>query len=94
MLWMHIITWDPDKRDEVIKRAQAEAALKVPEGAKLIGFWNDLHGCRAFMLTDVAPAMVDAKFILEAGWPWHDLVKVECFPVMEFEEIMKLVPKV
>ena len=92
MLWMHIITWDPDKRDEVIKRAQTEAALKVPEGAKLIGFWNDLHGCRAFMLTD-APAL-DPKQILEASFAWGDLCRIEVVPVMGFEEIMKLVPKV
>ena len=92
MLYMHIITWEPAQRDAVEKRAQT-MGLKVAEGVKLIGFWNDLHGHRAFMLVDVDPAAVDAKHILEANRPWSDLCKTEMVPVMEFEEVMKFLPK-
>jgi hypothetical protein len=65
----------------------------MTEGVKLIGFWNDLHGHRAFMLVDVPPAAVDAKHILETSWAWNDLCKTETVPVMAFEEVMKLIPK-
>ena len=92
MLYMDIITWEPDQRDAVAKRAQT-MGLKMPEGVKLIGFWNDLHGHRAFMLVDMPPAAIDAKHILEAHWPWSDLCKTEVAPVMEFEEMMKLLPR-
>lgn len=92
MLWMHIITWEPAQRDAIIKRAQT-TEMKFAEGEKLIGFWNDLHGHRAFMLVDTPPAVVDAKHILEGSWPWSDLCKVEAVAVMEFEEMMKLLPK-
>jgi hypothetical protein len=92
MLYMHIITWEPPQRDAVVKRAQT-MGLKMPEGVKLIGFWNDLRGLRAFMLVDVPPAAVDEKHILEASWPWSDLCKMEVAPVMEFEEAMKLLPR-
>ena len=92
MLYMHIITWEPPQRDAVEKRAQT-MGLKVAEGVKLIGFWNDLHGNRAFMLVDTPPAAVDAKHILEASWAWSDLCKIEVVPVMELEEVMKLLPK-
>jgi hypothetical protein len=44
------------------------------------------------MLTD-APAL-DPKQILEASFAWGDLCRIEVVPVMGFEEIMKLVPKV
>jgi hypothetical protein len=92
MLYMHIITWEPAQRDAVVKRAQA-VGVKLEKGEKLIGFWNDLHGHRAFMLVDVPPAAVDAKHILEASWAWNDLCKTEVVPVMEFQEVMKLLPK-
>ncbi len=92
MLYMHIITWEPAQRDAVVKRAQT-MGLKMPESVKLIGFWNDLRGQRAFMLVDVPPAVVDAKHILESSWAWSDLCKTEVAPVMEFEEMMKLLPK-
>lgn len=92
MLYMHIITWEPAQRDAVAKRAQT-MGLKMAEGVKLIGFWNDLEGHRAFMLVDRSPAVVDAKHMLEASWAWSDLCKTEVVPVMEFEEMMKLLPK-
>jgi hypothetical protein len=92
MLYMHIITWEPAQRDAVVKRAQT-MGLKMAEGEKLIGFWNDLHGHRAFMLVDMPPAAVDEKHILESSWPWSDLCKTETVAVMAFEEVMKLLPK-
>ena len=89
MLNMHIITWEPAQRDEVIKRAQT-MGIKYSEGTKLIGFWIDLHGCRAFELTDGPPP--DPKGTFEASFAWNDLVKIEVVPVMEYEEVMKLLP--
>ena len=93
MLVMNIMTWEPDKRDEVLKRTQM--GVRVPEGVKMLGLWSDVSGCRAFFLIDATDkAAVDPKAILEGWWrPWGDLCKLERCWVIETEELMKLLPK-
>ena len=51
MLIMDIITWEPARAEDVIKRRVEE---KIPEGVKLIGEWVDIAGGRAFRVVDVA----------------------------------------
>ena len=87
MLFVAISTWEPEKRDEVDKRAAAMA--KIPEGIKLIGSWVDLGGCRDFEVFEVT----DPKAVIEACFAWNDLCKFEIVPIMETEEAVKLIPK-
>jgi len=91
MLYMTIITWEPAQRDAVIKRVQT-MGVKVPKGVKVLGMWADLSGHRVFQLTDWPP-VADPKIILEDNLAWTDLVKIESVPVMQVEEMMKLLPK-
>ncbi|MFQ6062820.1 MAG: DUF3303 domain-containing protein [Methanosarcinales archaeon] len=86
MLFMTIFTWEPDKRDEVVKRRATE---KVPERIKVIGEWVDLQGGRVFILSETA----DPKAVLAESFAWNDLGNIECVPVMEAEEVLKLLPK-
>jgi len=86
MLIMSIFTWEPDKREEVIKR---RAEWKCGEEVKLIGEWIDLAGGRAFILVDTD----DPKALLAEMSAWTDLGKLEKTPVMEAEEAMKLIAK-
>ena len=85
MLYMNILTWDPDKRDEVMKRAQTKGFAH--EGIKVLGTWGDLQGGRSFQLTE-EPA--DPKLSLKANFEWNDVLKIESVPVMEAEELLKI----
>ena len=86
MLFMDIWTWEPEKRDEMVKRA---AEWKCPTGMKELGYWVDLTGNRVFSLYEVE----DPAVLLEANNYWTDIAKCESVPVMEMEEVMKLMPK-
>ena len=77
-------TWKPENRDEVEKRA---AEWKCPEGIKEHGYWIDLTGNRLFFLYEVD----DPKVILAANEIWTDIAEVDSVPVMEMEEVMKLI---
>ena len=87
MLFISVFTWEPEKRDEVVKRRKTEKI--PPEGLKIIGEWADLGSNRVFRLFDVT----DPEVILAASFPWNDLGNVELVPVMETEEVLKLLPK-
>ena len=89
MLWMSIFTYEPEKRDEVIKR-RLEIGTGLPQGLKSIGQWTDLTGGRVFTLIEGAD---DPKLLLAAIMAWDDLGKFDNVPVMEVEEVLKLVPK-
>ena len=86
MLFMSIYTWEPEKGDEVVKRRATE---KIPEGIKMVGEWKDLGRGRVFRLFEA----VDPKVILAMSSAWEDLGKTEIVPVMETEEVLKLLPK-
>ncbi len=86
MLFMTIFTWDPERSDEVSKRRATE---KVTEGIRIVGEWVDLQGGRVFRLSETD----DPKAFLAESFAWSDLGWIESAPVMESEEVMKLLPK-
>lgn len=88
MLFMSIYTYEPKDREAVIKR-RAEKGLSAPQGMKIIGEWSYLGGGRVFELVEAS----DPRAMLGATASWADLGKIEIFPVMETEEVMKLLPK-
>jgi hypothetical protein len=83
---MVVLTWEPERTNEVVKR---RTERKHPEGLKVIGEWIDLAGGRVFCLIEAQ----DPKIILEATFAWTDLGKFECTPVMDVEDVLKLLPK-
>ena len=85
MLYMTIFTWEPDKRNEVIKRRSEKGGM-IPQGMKLLGEWTDISGGRVFRLVDLE----DPKAGLQAVLAWSDLGKIEMFPVIETEASMKI----
>ena len=86
MLIMDIITWEPARSEEIIKRRGEE---KIPEGIKVLGEWVDIAGGRAFRLVEVP----DPKLLFAMTSFWIGLAKKELVPVMEGEEMMKLMPR-
>ena len=83
MLFMDIWTWEPENRDEIIRRA---AEWKCPEGIVERGYWVDLTGGRAFYIYEVD----DPEVLVKANHQWNDIARCDSVPVMEGEEIMKL----
>ena len=88
MLFMSVYTYEPAQREEVTKR-RAEKGTMAPPGMKIIGEWSCLTGGRVFRLVEVD----DPRVMLGASAAWADLGKIETFPVMETEEVMKLLPR-
>ncbi|NOQ17987.1 MAG: DUF3303 domain-containing protein [Dehalococcoidales bacterium] len=83
---MTIYTYKPEKREAVIKRRAEKGAISPP-GMKIVGEWSDITGGRVFRLVEVD----DPRVMLGASAAWADLGKIESVPVMETEEVMKLV---
>ena len=88
MLFMTIYTYEPEKREAVIKR-RAEKGAMAPPGMKIVGEWSDITGGRVFRLVEVD----DPRVMLGASAAWADLGKIETVPVMQTEEVMKLLPR-
>ena len=89
MLFMAIATYEPEKRNEIIKRRQERGVIEPPKGAKLVSEWNVIGGGKVFRLIDIE----DPKAGFAAALAWSDLCKIEIIPVIETEEAMKLIPK-
>ncbi len=85
MLFMFIYTYEPEKRNEIIKR-RMERGTVVPQGVKVIGEWTDLGGHRGFMVSEAQ----DPKVVMTAVLGWSDLLRFEAVPLIETEEVMKL----
>ncbi len=87
MLYMVILTWAPEKRDEVVKRAQKIGMEH--EGEKVIGTWVDVNGGRGFQLVEVSPD-VDPKIMIKNNLAWNDILKIESVPLIDAAEMIKL----
>jgi len=87
MLFMAIFTWEPEKRDEVLKRRATE---EMPERVEIIGEWVDISLNRVFRLIKAQ----NPEVIFATSFFWSDIGKTEPVLVMETEEIMKLIQKV
>jgi hypothetical protein len=85
MLFMAMTSYEVEKRDEVTKRL-LEIGDKFPKGIKVIGQWSAIGGGRGFTLVEVD----DPKVALTATMAWSDLLKFEIVPVIETEEVRKL----
>jgi hypothetical protein len=85
MLYMTVFTYDPEKRDAIIKRRAEKGAL-VRAGVKLLGEWSSLGGGRIFRLVEGE----DPVALHAATMAWNDLGKIEIYPVMPVEEIFKI----
>ena len=87
MLYMIILTWAPEKRDEVIKRTQTIGFEH--EGEKVISTWVDMTGGRAFQLVDTPPGL-DPKIMVKNNLAWNDILNIESVAVMDAAEMIKL----
>lgn len=85
MLFMTIFSYEPEKRDEVIQRAVTKGTM-IPEGAKSLGQWSATSGGKVFRLIDLDDPVV----AYQGTYAWSDLGKVEVIPVMDTQELLKM----
>ena len=85
MLFMTVYTYEPEYREAVIKK-RAEKGGLVPPGVKILGEWSAVTGGRVFRLIEAD----DVRALLAASHPWADLGKVESYPVMPVDDVIKL----
>ena len=88
MLFMTVYTYEPENREAVIKK-RAEKGGLVPAGAKLLGEWSAVTGGKVFRLVEAE----DTRALLATAHPWADLGKIECYPVMSVDDVIKLLTK-
>jgi hypothetical protein len=91
MLYMTILSWDPDKRNEVIERVKKNGLEH--EGMKVIGTWVDAALGRCFQLTEI-PRDINPTLLLKANFAWNDVMKIESIPVLEAAELIKFLATV
>ena len=68
MLFMGILTYDCEKRGEVIKRRGEKGPIT---GGKIIGEWAEIGGGRVFRVIELD----NPKIALAASIAWNDLAK-------------------
>jgi len=86
MLFVCYVTIDPENRDENIKRFK-ELGVIGPEGGELIGAWIALTQQEAWCIFEAK----DASSIMKLFQPWTDLNIHQIAPVMDFDELKKVV---
>ena len=84
MLFLIIYTWEPERRNDVIKRRIEQGPLLSGE-AKIIGEWSAMAGGKIFRLVEIT----DALAALAASRAWTDLGNAEMIPVIATEEALK-----
>lgn len=88
MLFMSVYTYEPAQRAEILERRGE--GLSIPEGTKLVGQWSYVSGGRTFTLFEADNALTMAQL----SHRWNDLGKIEVFPVIDTDELMKaMAPK-
>ena len=88
MHFMTIYTYEPARKNEIVKRRKERGPV-LPEGIKVIGEWSHAGGGRGFIVFEAQ----DAKVMDAPISAWIDLIKFETLPITEPEEAMKLAKK-
>jgi hypothetical protein len=88
MLFINIITWEPDKAEEMAKRFAEKGTVTASKGGKAIGDWAAIGGGRCFRVVDVD----DPKAMAAVANLWTDISKFEIIPIIEAKEFMKVLP--
>jgi hypothetical protein len=85
MLFICIYSYEPEKRDKVIKRRSE--GLFIPEGAECLGQWSTTEGGRVFTLFELDDGVKAAQWAAS----WNDLGKFATYPVVDTEELIKAI---
>ena len=82
---MAVYNYPPENRNAVIRRRLENGPMDPPE-AKVIGEWSYVGGGKVFRLIEAEAAHV----FLASAKGWADLGQIEIYPVMQTEEVLRL----
>lgn len=85
MHFMSIYTFRPEQRDAAIARFK-ETGGAPPAGVKLVARWHDVGGLRGYTICEAN----DPVAISIWSQRWTDLMKIEAFPVVNDEQLVKV----
>ena len=85
MLFVVAYTYEPEKRDEVLKR-RAEKGAGFTSDTQVIGEWSNMGGGGGLLIAETENPLA----IAETARGWTDLVKFTVVPVVDMEQMMKL----
>jgi hypothetical protein len=85
MLFLCLWSYPPERRDQIQARFKATGG-PPPEGVKMIGRWHGFGVGRGACVAETADEVPLAKWAQE----WSDLMTLEIFPVLDDQNMAKL----
>jgi len=85
MLFLVTYSYDPENRNEVLKR-RAEQGAGFTSNTKVIGEWSNVGGGGGLVIAETD----DPLAIAQTARGWSDLVRFTIVPVVDTEQMMKL----
>lgn len=86
MKFMTFWSYRPENRDAAQARFKESGGDKPPEGIKLIGRWHVIGAARGVHVCECD----DPAQMAEWAQRWSDLLSIEIYPVMDDEEVAKM----
>jgi hypothetical protein len=86
MKFMTIWSFPPETRDEVQARFKESGGDKPPAGIKLIGRWHAIGASTGVHICECDDPIQLAKWAQK----WTDLLSAEIYPVLDDEEVAKV----
>lgn len=88
MLMLSIFQYDPEKRDQVVRK-RLELGPPQRPGVKLIGQWSYVGGGKVFTLIETE----NQKAAYELMMPYSNLGTFEVFPLLETEAVLEMLKR-
>lgn len=85
MYFMSIYTFNSANRDAVVARFK-ETGGAPPDGIKVLARWHDVGGLRGYTICEADDPIAISKW----SYRWTDLMKIEAFPVLNDEQLVKV----
>ncbi len=85
MLFLVTYSYEPEKRDEVLKR-RAEKGAGFASDTKVIGEWSNVGGGGGLLIAETENPLA----IAQTARGWSDLVKFTVVPGVDTEQMMTL----
>lgn len=84
MLFMAIFNFDPENREELVKRRLE--GNRSPEGIKIVGEWIDFAGGRVFRVFETS----ETAHLAVAAYAWSDLGYAEVIPIIKTKDALRI----
>ncbi len=86
MIYMTLYTFRPENRAAAVARFVATGGAP-PAGVKLLSRWHDVGQCRGYSICESDDPVAMALW----SYRWNDLMTIEVFPVINDEQLGKVI---